>query len=978
MPVGYLDKGKNEESAAGTKSYIKKQSNNVCIILTEMKRILTFVFILIFSIGGVSAQNYNSSDRCEGPKGCKIPHPNPPHHQDPLDDTSTSGGISADPNEIIGPMGYDSIHWVSVKDVLNYTILFENDPEFATANAQKVDVRFTFEDKAQMKGFGLGTYGFANMSWDIEKNPAAYQNRLDLRDSMFIYVDLTAGIDVVKQQAFWTFSSIDPETGLNPWQVDRGMLPVNDSTHVGEGFVKFQLIPNEALQTGDTISIAANIVFDQNDTIPTNRWRVTIDAGAPTSKVKGKKDSKNENLYHLTVQAADDENGSGLKRVVLYQANNFGIYEEYAVCPLDTVIDFKAEPGRQYRFYTLAEDNVGNLEPLKEEADLVINVNAAPTDIALSDSIFQDDIAQGGFIAELTSEDIETESTFTYALAEGEGAIHNEMFQISGTQLQAKDCFKCAEDSIFKIRLSTTDEGGLSFSKAFELNLKKVLIKPDVDTLNVCICEGDVYDFFGKECGKAGTYRYEKSNEFMCDSVYVLNLSMLPRTEKPLVTVEGTHTLVSSADKGNQWFREDGTMVVGENGQKFTPTTDGVYYVAVSNGSCFSEPSQFYRVFLSTATDLNLNLAKGWNWVSSNLSETEMQDALSFLKPIEKVTERLVGQTTELYNDPKLGLVGGLKSINPSDGYKLLVTEPTQNSWSGNGCRADNTPIQLHKGWNWIGYVPISSSDISEALAGLEPSENDVLKTLDAFATYSGGKWTGTLEKMEQGVGYMYFSGKNISFKYPLKNVFSVVAEPAMSVRVTSAAPWHYNPNSYPDNKTIIAEVHDESGKVLQGVYSVGAFVGNECRGMGTYVDGLLYITIHGTVAYNETITFKAYENATARELSINETLSLDGVHTGTPSSPYLLHLSSTTAIKNAEKISLNIYPNPVRYTMYINGNTECIKDIKIFTSNGHEVLYSNGYNDAGIDVSSIIAGIYVVALHTDMGYQYEKIIIQK
>lgn len=86
-----------------------------------MKRIFIFIFILICSIGGTFAQNYNSSDRCEGREGCKDPHPNPPHHQDPLDDTSTSGGISADPNEIIGPMGYDSIHWVSVKDVSSYT-----------------------------------------------------------------------------------------------------------------------------------------------------------------------------------------------------------------------------------------------------------------------------------------------------------------------------------------------------------------------------------------------------------------------------------------------------------------------------------------------------------------------------------------------------------------------------------------------------------------------------------------------------------------------------------------------------------------------------------------------------------------------------------------------------------------------------------------------------------------------------------------
>lgn len=937
-----------------------------------MKRILLFIYMLLYITAGYAQKE------CDG--GNKDPNPNPPHHQDPLDDTSTSGGISADPNEIIGPMGYDSIHWVSVKDLLNYTILFENDPEFATANAQKVDVRFTFEVKAQMKGFGLGAYGFANRSWEIEKSPAAYQNRLDLRDSMHIYVDLTAGIDVVKQQAFWTFSSIDPETGLNPWQVDRGMLPVNDSTHVGEGFVKFQLIPNEALKTGDTISIVASIVFDQNDTIPTNRWCVTVDAGAPTSKVKGKKDSKNENLYHLTVQATDDENGSGLKRVVLYQANNFGIYEEYAVCPLDTVIDFEVEPGHQYSFYTLAEDNVGNMEALKEVADLTINVNAAPTDITLSDSIFQDDIAQGGFIAELTSEDIETESTFTYALAEGEGAIHNEMFQIDGTQLQAKECFKCAEDSVFNIRLSTTDEGGLSFSKAFVLHLKHVLIKPDVDTLNVSICEGDVYDFFGAEYDKAGTYRFTKSNEFMCDSVYVLNLSVLPRHERPIVTVEGTHTLVSSAEKGNQWFREDGTMVDGETGQKFTPTIDGVYYVAVSNGSCFSEPSQAYRVKLSTETDLALNLSKGWNWVSSNLSEAAHQDAKTFLNPIKNITERFVGQTSELVNDPNLGLTGTLEKINPADGYKILVSQSVDNTWSGHGCKADNTPVHLNKGWNWIGYVPISSTSVKDALAGITPGENDVVKTLDAFAIFSGGKWNGTLTTMNQGVGYMYYSAQNTSFNYPLANVFIVEpVEVAKTVLYNVAvSPWQYDPNAYPDNKTIIADVYNESGKVLEGIYTIGAFAGEECRGIGTYVDGHIYLTVHGTIAHTESIAFKAYENATGNECSISETLIFDGMHIGSPASPYLLHVSSTTGIKNVGGTSLNIYPNPVRYTMYINGDTECIKDIKILTANGQTVLHAQGYKDTGIDVSSITTGVYIVALHTDKGYQYKKIIIQK
>lgn len=63
---------------------------------------------------------------------------------------------------------------------------------------------------------------------------------------------------------------------------------------------------------------------------------------------------------------------------------------------------------------------------------------------------------------------------------------------------------------------------------------------------------------------------------------------------------------------------------------------------------------------------------------------------------------------------------------------------------------------------------------------------------------------------------------------------------------------------------------------------------------------------------------------------------------------------------------------------MYINGDTECIKDIKILAANGQTVLHVQGYKDTGVDVSSITTGVYIVAIHTDKGYQYKKIIIQK
>ncbi|MGM9726319.1 MAG: T9SS type A sorting domain-containing protein, partial [Prevotella sp.] len=864
-----------------------------------------------------------------------------------------------------------------INDVLNYTILFENDPEFATAAAQMVDVRFDFQNKAWMKGFGIGGYSFSNMSFPVAKLSNAYQNRIDLKDSLGYYVDLIGGLDVAKQQGFWTFTTIDPETGYAPWQAEMGLLPVNDSTHVGEGAVTFQLKPYEGLKTGDTISIKANIVFDQNDTIPTNRWTNTIDAGNPESKLMAELHPTLPNVYNLKFTAKDDDGGSGVRHVLLYLANHSGVYEEIDTCKVDSVLAFPVEAGKQYKLYSIAIDNTGNREPAKMEPDVILNFNTAPTDIALSDSIFQDDLAVGGFVGKLTSVDSDENTAFTYALAEGEGALHNDLFQIEEDQLQIKNTFKCAEDSVYEVRISTTDEGGLSFSKSFTLYLRHVLEKPEPDTLDVTICEGDIYDFHGMECEQAGVYRYSKDNDYMCDSVFVLNLTVLPLPEKPLVTFEGEKTLVSSADKGNQWYSIDGTPIEGATEQKFTPEEDGTYYVRVSNGSCISQPSQAYRVFLSNATNLQMNLAKGWNWISSNLSEEDNQDAITFLKPIENVAERLVGHTTELYNDPKLGFVGNLKVLNPSEGYKLFVSDPVQNTWSGIAYRADSTIIQLYKGWNWIGYVPINSMGINEALANLEPSENDVLKTLDAFATYSDGKWTGTLDKMDQAVGYMYYSGKNTTFKYPYKNVYSILPEPSMSAKIIAASPWQYNPNAYSDNKTIIAEVYDDSGKALEGVYSVGAFVGKECRGMGKYVDGLLYLTVHGTISDNEKITFKAYENATSNECDIKETLEMDGVQTGTVKAPFVFHTSNTTGISKVTSF-LNIYPNPVRNTMYINGDTDLIEDLKILSSNGSVVYSANKYNPEGIDVTALLSGVYIVALKTNEGYQYKKIIVLK
>lgn len=348
------------------------------------RRIISF-FLFFQSIAVIGfAQNCNQGD--QRPLDT-IP---PVADTIPGDSINIPASAPVDPNEIIGTRGYDALgdtmQWVAATASLPYTIYFENDPNFATAAAQRVEVRHKLHAKASRSTFVVGTFGFGSHVFSVDGSPSSYQARLDLIEDMGIYVDVVAGLDVVNNEAFWILQSIDPATGLAPISVDMGFLPVNDSTHCGEGFVSFTIKPNERqCATGDTITAMASIVFDINEAIPTNKWVNTVDALPPTTVLTGTEVELNELLLQFT--GSDDTNGCGIKQFKLYVSDNYGSYQLYDTYLPETEATFMAEPGHCYRFFCLGEDNVGNIEAMKEAAeyeygnyDLLVTVAASPED----------------------------------------------------------------------------------------------------------------------------------------------------------------------------------------------------------------------------------------------------------------------------------------------------------------------------------------------------------------------------------------------------------------------------------------------------------------------------------------------------------------------------------------------------------------------------------------------------------------------
>ena len=270
-----------------------------------------------------------------------------------------------DPNLIIGPEGEPSKHWVSVKDRLPYTILCENDTS-ASAPAKYVRITSPIEPKQDAASFQLGSVGFNNNVYTIPSNTASYYQRLDYRDSAGMFVDLTAGYDQINNVAFWEFQSIDPVTLLPPTDPLKGFLFLQDKNNpnFGHGFVNFSIKPKQSAITLDTISAKATIVFDALDTIPTNIYKNTIDAFAPTSHMNALPVTSNSPVS-LSWTGADDANGCGIRYYTLYASTdgvNYSIIKKEMRRTDTTIVGL---PGVTYCYFVLATDSVGNMEMLR-------------------------------------------------------------------------------------------------------------------------------------------------------------------------------------------------------------------------------------------------------------------------------------------------------------------------------------------------------------------------------------------------------------------------------------------------------------------------------------------------------------------------------------------------------------------------------------------------------------------------------------
>lgn len=290
-----------------------------------------------------------------------------------------------------------------------------------------------------------------------------------------------------------------------------------------------------------------------------------------------------------------------------------------------------------------------------------------------------------------------------------------------------------------------------------------------------------------------------------------------------------------------------------------------------------------------------LTMKKGWQWVTlwSYIDKDKYSAALG------RNVDEIRSQADLLAYDATYGFYGDLH-LTPYDGLKLKATNDVNaaNAYlmTGGSPNINGSEVELNKAWTWISNPYVHSLSLNTL--NLTAANGDrIVSKESGFAEYSGGRWTGTLTTLKPFESYLYYNNRDAV------TILNWPDEPSLLTsgsRAYSNYPpasdehsstfnksyWNYDASRFMDNMSIVASM-DISDKQD---YTVGAFVGDECRGEGAFIDGLLFITVHANKG--ETVSFLIKDIVSDKAYTIAESMPVSTM-TGSISSPVPLTIST-------------------------------------------------------------------------------------
>lgn len=307
----------------------------------------------------------------------RCPPPPPPSEQK-VDSAQVQKSTSVDPNAKLGPAAFGPDGFLP-PGLLVYEIQFENDPQAgATIPAQEVWITDTLDTDLDLTTVEFTGFGFNNLDFAVPAGLSHYETTLDLRPyELDLLVPVKLDVNASTRVLSAYFGSLDPATFQLPDALDAGFLPVNDKQlHNGEGYLRYQVLPQAGSASGTVIMNRADIKFDVNAIIPTPETKHTLDVGAPSSQVAALP-SMSPTSFTVVWQGSDDAGGSGIAGFDVLVSTDGGPFLAWQTATANTSAVFVGQIGHNYRFYSIATDNVGHREadPGNPDAQTAVSGN---------------------------------------------------------------------------------------------------------------------------------------------------------------------------------------------------------------------------------------------------------------------------------------------------------------------------------------------------------------------------------------------------------------------------------------------------------------------------------------------------------------------------------------------------------------------------------------------------------------------------
>ncbi len=364
-------------------------------------------------------------------------------------------------------------------------------------------------------------------------------------------------------------------------------------------------------------------------------------------------------------------------------------------------------------------------------------------------------------------------------------------------------------------------------------------------------------------------------------------------------------------------------------------------------------------IFSNTAvTGQQILLNQGWTWTSFNVNDTRFVNLNALTKGLVLGTSDLIQSNAPAlfdayqYNPLNTAGSGWSGTVSTNGGvsnnkmYKIKLATAQKLNIKGVPVDLNTWFFDLAQNWNWLPYTVSKNVPIGDALANLNVSDGDFIKSQSLFAIYSTSiGWKGSLTYLKVGEGYMIKVGTAQRFTYPeyLNRTSKKISSPKNGrVNATEDEVLSSQYAQFPNTMCAIVKL-PEGFEKLSFYNEAGQLRGNTTT---QTVEGknLAFITIYGNQPEKLTAYIGSGNNAqaTSKSLSFSTNAIL-----GSISDPVVIDLLE-------EKICVS--PNPFHNDIEIAFKTEEGGNAKILINNIlNQTVYSGTFEiDSGATVLKI------------------------